>query len=99
MMNGDIESRQEINLLRRNISQITSRLEGDFQEYRDITTPVVGFISCLDIGLSLACSHDSYSVSAPNTMKPPYQSLPLAGGIPADVLSDKENDTQSWTFE
>ncbi|KAF2875171.1 hypothetical protein BDV95DRAFT_603934 [Massariosphaeria phaeospora] len=39
--------------LRQNISHISRRLSEGYRSYDDITAPAVGFLACLDIGLSL----------------------------------------------
>ena len=44
----------EYRTLETNLDHIVQRLSNDFRVYDDITTPLVGFLQCLSIGLSLS---------------------------------------------
>jgi midasin len=48
------EAAQDIKLLQNNVAQIIRRLSERFRAYRDITTPVVGMLQCLQVGLHMA---------------------------------------------
>ena len=41
--------------LRLNIQQISRRLSENHREYDDLTSPLIGFLGCLELGLCLAC--------------------------------------------
>lgn len=47
-------SRRSLNTLRANIGQLVHRLSSKYRPYDDIIVPLVGFLACLDLGLSLA---------------------------------------------
>ncbi|KAL8900357.1 MAG: hypothetical protein Q9207_005736, partial [Kuettlingeria erythrocarpa] len=53
-LHGDLSTKQEVQLLRSNISQAVSRLRQGFRTYDDITKPLVAMLHGLDAGLAMA---------------------------------------------
>ena len=53
LLRGDLATKQEVKLVRQNITQVVRRLSSHYRAYDDITKPVIGFLRGLDIGLAL----------------------------------------------
>ena len=55
LLSDDTSRQDRLDNLRLNIQQIFHRLSENHREYDDLTTPLIGFVGCLDLGLCLAC--------------------------------------------
>ncbi|KAK1769134.1 hypothetical protein QBC33DRAFT_532375 [Phialemonium atrogriseum] len=51
---GSESDAQELRLVNDNISRLIQRVSGQFKAYQDMTSPLVNFLRCLQIGLSLS---------------------------------------------
>ncbi|KAF2228131.1 hypothetical protein BDZ85DRAFT_301078 [Elsinoe ampelina] len=79
--------------LRRNIVMLKQRLMSNFPDFRDLTIPLVGFLSCLEIGLDL-CTAALAASKEENSFAHLATAVPLAGaGSPPKLL---EELPQNW---
>ncbi|KAJ6011835.1 hypothetical protein N7499_013194 [Penicillium canescens] len=76
----------QIQLLRDNIQQLSSRLSTHYRSYSDITVPVVRFLQLLDLGLFLGSSQPEQSRDVPD-IQSLSERTPFLGGTLHPVLS------------
>lgn len=74
-------------LLMQSLHQIKSRLLGNFHYYRDITWPVSGFVSCLQIGMSLALTAEQCQQLPSIRLEFIYENTPFLS-CPGELLTD-----------
>ena len=55
----DVQDTRELHLIRLNIVQVIHRLSAGYEVYDDITSPVIGFLQGLNVGISLLIVHES----------------------------------------
>jgi midasin len=87
MASGAADSAQELELVKANVARLIERYSGYFNAYQDMTMPLVNFLRCLQVGLSLS---DGAVASA--QQNPAHAELlsvtPFMGGKPWTMLRE-----------
>jgi midasin len=81
LLNGTItaEEASQDQTLRQNIAHIIRRLVGGYRSYDDITAPAVGFLVCLNIGLTLGARDQVPESNVSRSLKYITQHTPFFG--------------------
>ncbi|KAF6844959.1 denitrification regulatory protein nirq [Colletotrichum musicola] len=77
---GSADTKQEIELIKQNLGLISDRLANNYHAYQDMTRPLVNFLGCLRLGLSLSDGLDAIQDHAADTSLTDL--TPFLGGSP-----------------
>ncbi|KAH8894978.1 midasin [Thozetella sp. PMI_491] len=88
---------QELDLIRENTTRLIQRLLGRFSAFQDLTMPLVSFLRCLEVGLSLLANIPSASHNSQQTLASLAQATPFINGT-ARLAEGTELPLRSFEF-
>ena len=96
---GSRSTKDDLQLIRRNILQVTSRLMNSYRAYDDIGKPVVGLLRGLDVGMALVVMRSTNDLEDKNIklISRLCKMTPFIGLVPKELNQMTFEDLSDWS--